>query len=84
MNAAGHTVYLRRSPERIACRLSPYGRRKRPRLQGLDDEQLVAFMRSDMSVREPFYVQASLVVDCDPMSDEELIEYILGRLTARN
>jgi len=44
----------------------------------------VAFMRSDMSVREPFYVQASLVVDCDPMSDEELIEYILGRLTARN
>ena len=41
-------------------------------------------MRSDMSVREPFYVQASLVVDCDPMSDEELIEYILGRLTARN
>ena len=84
MNAAGHTVYLRRSPERIACRLSPYGRRKRPRLQGLDDEQLVAFMRSDMSVREPFYVQASLVVDCDPMSDEELIESILGRLTARN
>ena len=84
MNAAGCTVYLRRSPERIACRLSPYGRRKRPRLQGLDDEQLVAFMRSDMSVREPFYAQASLVVDCDPMSDEELIEYILGRLTARN
>ena len=84
MNAAGHTVYLRRSPERIACRLSPYGRRKRPRLQGLADEQLVAFMRSDMSVREPFYAQASLVVDCDPMSDEELIEYILGRLAARN
>ena len=46
MNAAGHTVYLRRSPERIACRLSPYGRRKRPRLQGLDDEQLVAFTAS--------------------------------------
>ena len=40
MNAVGHTVYLRRSPEQIARRLSPYGRRKRPRLQGLDDEQL--------------------------------------------
>ena len=39
MNAVGHTVYLRRSPEQIARRLSPYGRRKRPRLQGLDDER---------------------------------------------
>ena len=46
MNAVGHTVYLRRSPEQIARRLSPYGRRKRPRLQGLDDEQLVAFTGS--------------------------------------
>lgn len=77
MNAVGHTVYLRRSPEQIARRLSPYGRRKRPRLQGLDDEQLVAFMRGDMAAREPFYAQASLVVDCDPMSDDELVEHIV-------
>ena len=74
MNAVGHTVYLRRSPEQIARRLSPYGRRKRPRLQGLDDEQLVAFLRGDMAAREPFYAQASLVVACDPMSDDELVE----------
>ena len=58
MNAVGHTVYLRRSPEQIARRLSPYGRRKRPRLQGLDDEQLVAFMRGDMAARTAYYNSA--------------------------
>ena len=83
MNAVGHTVYLRRSPEQIARRLSPYGRRKRPRLQGLDDEQLVAFMRGDMAAREPFYAQASLVVDCDLMSDDELVEHIVQTFSDR-
>ena len=83
MNAVGYTVYLRRSPEQIARRLSPYGRRKRPRLQGLDDEQLVAFMRGDMAAREPFYAQASLVVDCDPMSDDELVEHIVQTFSDR-
>ena len=83
MNAVGYTVYLRRSPEQIARRLSPYGRRKRPRLQGLDDEQLVAFMRGDMAAREPFYAQAALVVDCDPMSDDELVEHIVQTFSDR-
>ena len=80
MNAAGCTVYLRRSAEQIARRLSPYGRRKRPRLQGLNDEELVAFMEHDMAAREPFYAQASLIVDCDLLSDEEVVECILARL----
>lgn len=37
-------------------------------------------MERDMAVREPFYAQASLVVDCDWLSDEEVVEYILARL----
>lgn len=78
MNAAGHTVYLRRTAENIAGRLSPYGRQKRPRLRGLDDEQLVRFMRQDMAGREPFYRQAELVLDCSGLSDGELVERILA------
>ena len=31
MNGVGHTVFLHRTAEQIARRLSPYGRRKRPR-----------------------------------------------------
>lgn len=80
MNAAGFTVYLRRSPERIAARLSPYGRRKRPRLQGLSDEELVEFMRRDMADREPFYSRASLIIDCGDMSDEQLVERIVEHI----
>lgn len=78
MNAAGCTVYLRRTAQQIAGRLSPYGRRKRPRLRDLSDEELVAFMERDMASREPFYSRATLVVDCGVRSDDELIDYILA------
>lgn len=84
MNDVGTTVYLRRSPERIARRLSPYGRQKRPRLQGLSDDEIVAFMRRDMAAREPFYTQAALTVDCDPLSDREAVEEILFKLRIEN
>lgn len=77
MNEAGDTLYLRRSAEQIARRLSPYGRQKRPRLRGLSDEELVGFMERDMAAREPFYTQARLVIDCTDTSDEELVERIL-------
>lgn len=43
LSKAGTTVYLRRSAERIAARLTPYGRAKRPKLQGLGDAELVEF-----------------------------------------
>ncbi|MCM1352295.1 MAG: shikimate kinase [Alistipes senegalensis] len=77
MNAAGTTVYLRRSAEQIARRLSPYGRQKRPRLRGLSDTELVDFMRRDMAERDPFYAQAQLTVDCTGKSDAELVEFIV-------
>lgn len=78
MNAAGCTVYLCRSAENIAGRLSPYGRRKRPRLQGLNDEELVAFMTRDMASREPFYSRAKLILACDSLPDDELVERIVA------
>ena len=77
MNRVGCTVYLRRSAENIASRLSPHGRQKRPRLRGLNDEQLVAFMREDMAKREPHYLKAQLVIDCDTLSDDQIIALIL-------
>lgn len=78
MNEAGHTVYLRRTPQQIASRLSPYGRQKRPRLRGLSDDELIDFMTRDMAVREPFYVQADMVIDCDNLTDDELGDLIVA------
>lgn len=78
MNEIGVVVYLRRTAERIASRLSPHGRQKRPKLRGLNDEELVRFMRENMAEREPFYSQARYCIDCDNLGDEELIEKIVS------
>lgn len=83
MNGAGCTVYLRRTAAQIAARLSPYGRQKRPRLRGLSDDELVAFMERDMAAREPFYGRATVVVSCDGLTDDEIMEYILAHADDR-
>lgn len=82
MNVIGHTVYLRRTPQQIASRLSPHGRQKRPKLRGLNDEELVEFMTKNMAEREPFYSKATHIIECSSYSDEEIIEIILSKLNA--
>ena len=77
MNATGRTVYLKRSAENIASRLSPYGRQKRPRLRGLNDEELVQFMQEDMARRACFYEAAQQTIACDGLSDDEILQAIL-------
>ena len=77
MNSLGATIYLRRTAQQIASRLSPHGRQKRPKLRGLNDEELVAFMTTNMAERAPFYSKAKYCVDCAEQSDAELIDYIL-------
>ena len=80
MDAAGLTVYIRRSAASIASRLSPYGRAKRPRLRGLSDAELVGFMERDMALRAPHYERAQLILDSDGREDDELIETIVAAL----
>ena len=76
----GLSIYLRRTPENIISRLSPYGRQKRPKFRGLNDEQLLAFMTSHMAEREPIYSQADVVIDCDKLSDNDIIDLIISRM----
>ncbi len=74
----GHSVYLRRSPANIMSRLSPYGRAKRPKFRGLNDAELLEFMTKHMAEREPIYLQADEVIDCDTMSDDVVVERIMA------
>ena len=76
----GLSVYLRRSPQNIISRLSPYGRQKRPKFRGLNDEQLLAFMTTHMAEREPVYSRADIVIDCDNMSDNDIIDLIMSKI----
>ncbi len=73
MNRAGTTIYLKVSPEGLAARLK-YGRDKRPLLRGKSDEELLAYIRSSLAAREPFYAQARVTVDCDGYSDAQVVE----------
>ena len=68
----GVSVYLKRTPEQIISRLSPHGRYKRPKLRGLNDEELLKVMSEGIAEREPIYSKADIVVDCSQVSDWEI------------
>ena len=80
MNEWGYTIYLKRSPEQILSRLSDYGREKRPMFRGKSDAELLSFMHKHIAQREPYYAQAKMVVDCDTMSDDDVVSYIADNL----
>lgn len=80
LNECGVTLYLRRTPEQILSRLTEYGREKRPMFRGKSDEELLAFMHEQMIVREPYYSQARLVVDCTTMRDDDVVEYVINEV----
>lgn len=80
ISAMGVSVYLRRSPSNILSRLSPYGRQKRPKFRGLNDEELLAFMTTHMAEREPVYSRADIVIDCDAMCDNDIIDLIMRKI----
>lgn len=80
MNGMGKTFYLRRPARQIASRLSPHGRQKRPKLRGLNDEELVAFMTANMAEREPYYAKATYCIECTERSDAEIVKIILQQI----
>lgn len=80
LNRMGLTIYLRREPEQILSRLSAYGREKRPMFRGKSDEELLVFMREQLSQREVYYAQAKLTVDCAKLSDDAVVEYIVNSI----
>ncbi len=77
MNANGCTVYIRRTAENIASRLSPRGREKRPKLRGLSDEELVSFMSKNIAERDAVYCRANHTIEAVPLRDSEIIDTII-------
>ncbi len=81
MRSIGPTIYLKRKPENIVGRISEHGRWKRPAIRGMNDEQLLEYINRNLPEREPFYSQASLVVECTPLGDEQIIEQIKSHIS---
>ncbi len=83
MNGAGESIYIHRTAENIASRLSPRGRAKRPKIRGLLDDELVAYMSENIALRDPIYRQSSLIIEAVPLSDGEILDLIVERVEAK-
>lgn len=75
MNAAGKTIYLKLSPAKLIKRLKP-GQTKRPILKDMDSGQMLVLIEEMLPRREPFYMQASMVIDCDALSDDSICRHV--------
>lgn len=77
MKQAGCVIYLKMSPAKLVGRLRP-GKAKRPKIAGLDDQQMLEFIQFNLEARAPHYEQASLIIDCEGVSDDYICRHIEG------
>lgn len=68
MNASGETVYLQASPEGLFSYLKN-AKAERPLLAGKSDDEMLAFIRTSLETREPYYLKAKHVIDSKDESD---------------
>lgn len=75
LKAKGTTVYLKMSAEALTERLQ-HVRIPRPKVAGMDAEQLADYVTKLLAEREPVYMQSKVIVDCDRVSSN----VVAGRL----
>lgn len=80
LNAAGKTVYLRMSTDRLVQRIDQNGREKRPKIKGMDDKELTDYINKVLPEREIYYNRANFVLDCGGISDQQVVGRLLQQL----
>lgn len=75
---AGTIVYLKSSPARLVKRISPWGRTLRPKIAGMSDAELAAYIEKTLPEREIYYNKANFVVDCDTLGDVAIVTRLAG------
>ena len=80
MNQIGHTIYFKVSTENLFGRLKR-GRENRPKIKELNDIELLTFIEETLSPREVFYNKASLLIDCDGVTEEYIASHIKSYLS---
>lgn len=79
MNFKGDTVYLRAEPEVLYAHLR-MGKVERPLLKGKTPEQMLGFIREQLSLRAPYYVKARHTLDVSILDNSEKIKIAVARL----
>lgn len=79
MNQVGITIYLKASPDTLIehIRLS---RGERPLLTGKTDEELRAFVTTQLAEREQYYSQAQHIIPIDVLDTEDKIGTLVSRI----
>ena len=72
-------VYLRCSPEVLHGHLL-MGKTERPLLKGKTPDELIAFIKEQLEVREPFYTKACYQLDVSLMDNYEKIKITVDKL----
>ena len=74
MNSVGKTIFINLTPEQLKVRLEATDMDSRPLLKGKRNEELLDYITSKLTEREPFYLQANYVITGE---DEEITEQII-------
>lgn len=79
MNRQGDTIYLQASPSVLISHLK-MGKGVRPLLLGKTKEELEEYICSQLSAREPYYLQARHVLDVNVMDSDVKVESHISRI----
>ena len=80
LGAAGETIYLKMPVGRLVKRMSVIGRLKRPKIAGMGDAELAAFIEKTLPEREKFYNRANFVLDCGDTPDGTLLRMLMQHI----
>ena len=75
MLQSGVVVYLKRTSQELLRRLVA-GQHSRPLIQNKTPQQIEEFIDTTLTIREPYYLRANIVVDCDHIGDSAAISVI--------
>ena len=78
---AGRTVYLKPTEDVLLERLI-IGKHKRPLLANKSDDEILAFIREQLSWREPYYMQAEITFNASHLENKEDIHLTAEQLAA--
>jgi len=79
MLASGITVYLKLTPEQLRTRLSG-SKTERPLIKGLEQEDLLHFIKERLALREKCYSRAEIIMEGCDLDIERLEELISERI----
>jgi len=77
MRKAGIVIYLQLSPKQLASRLKNTTE-ERPLLKGLKGEALIQHIEEHLALREPYYLQADMVIDAASTDAKQLAAALEG------